>query len=106
MRKPRNYDEDLKALANKARKLQDRKVQQLGELVLATGADALASEELAGALLAAAESRDSTVKEGWRAKGAAFFRQARRPAREPASHSAGEPAVASAASSPGSEPGA
>jgi hypothetical protein len=40
MRKPRNYDEDLKALTAKARQLKARKQSQLGELVEATGADA------------------------------------------------------------------
>nr|WP_269147192.1 conjugal transfer protein TraD [Paracoccus denitrificans] len=50
MRKPRDYDAELKALEDKARELKTRKVQQLGELVIATGADALTAEELAGAL--------------------------------------------------------
>jgi hypothetical protein len=50
MRKPRDYDAELKALEDKARELKTRKVQQLGELVIATGADALTADELAGAL--------------------------------------------------------
>ena len=58
MRKPRNYDAELKALENKAKDLKARKVQQLGELVIATGADALTAEELAGALARAAQTRD------------------------------------------------
>jgi len=37
MRKPRDYDAELKALEDKARELKTRKVQQLGELVIATG---------------------------------------------------------------------
>ena len=41
MRKPRDFDAELKALVDKARNLKSRKVQQLGELVVATGADAL-----------------------------------------------------------------
>ena len=41
MRKPRDYDAELKALEDKAKELKTRKVQQLGELVIATGADAL-----------------------------------------------------------------
>ncbi|MFE3839639.1 conjugal transfer protein TraD, partial [Pseudogemmobacter sonorensis] len=41
MRKPRDYDAELKALEDKARELKARKVQQLGELVIATGADSL-----------------------------------------------------------------
>ncbi|WP_299748071.1 conjugal transfer protein TraD [uncultured Tateyamaria sp.] len=52
MRKPRDYDADLKALEEKAKELKTRKVQQLGELVVATGADAFSAEELAGAPVA------------------------------------------------------
>jgi hypothetical protein len=37
MRKPRDFDAELKALGDKARDLKSRKVQQLGELVIATG---------------------------------------------------------------------
>jgi len=73
MRKPRDYDAELKALDDKARQLKVRKLQQLGELVIATGADMLPVELLAGALLAAAETRDAGIKEGWRKRGAAFF---------------------------------
>ena len=39
MRKPRDFDGELKALQDKARDLKSRKVHQLGELVIATGAD-------------------------------------------------------------------
>jgi|TARA_Y100000815_G_scaffold158425_2_gene143850 hypothetical protein len=73
MRKARDYDAELKALGDKARALKARKVQQLGELVAATGADALDIETLAGAMLDAASSKDTHAKEAWRAKGAAFF---------------------------------
>ena len=72
MRKPCDIDSELKALADKARQLKERRVRQLGELVTTTGADALDPDELAGALLEAAGS-DSTRKEGWRRRGAAFF---------------------------------
>ena len=51
MRKPRDYDEELKTLEDKARELKSRKVRQLGELVIATGADRLTANELAGALI-------------------------------------------------------
>jgi Conjugal transfer protein TraD len=57
MRKPRDFDAELKALGDKARDLKSRKVQQLGELVMATGADALNANELAGALIVLAETR-------------------------------------------------
>ena len=73
MRKPRNYDEDLKALTAKAKQLKARKQSQLGELVEATGADALTIEELAGALLSIAAITDPQRREAWRKRGAAFF---------------------------------
>ncbi|MEF2074837.1 conjugal transfer protein TraD [Consotaella aegiceratis] len=74
MRKPRDYDAELKALEDKARELKTRKVQQLGELVVATGADALTADELAGALIALAETHDAGKREAWAKRGAAFFR--------------------------------
>ena len=46
MRKPRDFDAELKALGDKARDLKGRKVQQLGELVIATGADALSADAI------------------------------------------------------------
>ncbi len=74
MRKPRDYDAELKALEDKARDLKTRKVQQLGELVIATGADAFTAEELAGALVVLAETKDAGKREAWAQRGAAFFR--------------------------------
>lgn len=73
MRKPRDFDSELKALADKARALRERRVRQLGELVTATGADTLDADILAGALLHAVTVKDSATKEGWRKAGAAFF---------------------------------
>ena len=73
MRKPRDYDAELKALDGKARELKMRKVQQLGELVIATGADALTADELAGALVVLAETKDAGKREGWAKRGATFF---------------------------------
>ncbi|MEW9309925.1 conjugal transfer protein TraD [Labrys neptuniae] len=73
MRKPRNFDAELKALEDKARELKSRKVQQLGELVIATGADALSTEELAGALLLLTETKDAGKREVWARRGAMFF---------------------------------
>lgn len=73
MRKPQSFDSELKALADKARQLKERRVRQLGELVAATGADALDADLLAGALLHAAATQDATTKEAWRKAGAAFF---------------------------------
>lgn len=74
MRKPRDYDAELKALEDKARELKTRKVQQLGELIIATGADALTPDELAGALVALAETTDTDKRGAWARRGAAFFR--------------------------------
>ena len=74
MRKVRDYDAELKALADKARKLKARKVEQLGALVVATGADALDLEVIAGMLRQGVEqSEDDSVKESWRADGATFL---------------------------------
>lgn len=73
MRKPRDYDAELKALEDKARELKTRKVQQLGELVIATGADGLTPDELAGALVALVETKDAAKREAWAKRGATFF---------------------------------
>ena len=73
MRKPRDIDAELKALAEKAKLLKERRVLQLGELVIATGADTIDAETLAGALLVIAETTDAARKESWRKRGAAFF---------------------------------
>src|SRR3546814_8864334 len=74
MRKPRDFDAALKALDAKAKQLRQRKVTQLGELVVATGADALAVEELVGALLAAVTGGDFVAKEDWANGAARSFR--------------------------------
>jgi DNA-binding protein H-NS len=73
MRKPRDFDAELKALEDKARELKTRKVQQLGELVIATGADQLSTDELAGALVAIAETKDAGKREAWAKRGVMFF---------------------------------
>lgn len=89
MRKPRDFDAELKALNAKARQLQDRKLQQLGELVIATGADALPIEQLAGLLLAGVENKESNAKESWRKRGAAFFQRTARSGGSAGEHSGG-----------------
>ncbi|AMU96162.1 hypothetical protein AOA14_16280 [Sphingopyxis terrae subsp. terrae NBRC 15098] len=73
MRKPRDYDAELQALTDKAKALKSRKQTQLGELVIATGADVLSIEQLAGALIDAVGA-DAVRKEAWRKSGATFFR--------------------------------
>ena len=81
MRKPRDFDSELKALADKAKALKEKRMRQLGELVAATGADALDADLLAGVLLYAVASKDAATREGWRKAGAAFFRgKERKPA--------------------------
>lgn len=75
MRKPRDYDAELKALTDRARQLKERKVHQLGELVIATGADNLTIEQLAGLLLTGTASKDASAKEEWRERGASFFQR-------------------------------
>lgn len=93
MRKPRDFDAELKALEEKARDLKSRKVQQLGELVIATGADALSAEELAGALIVLTETKDAGKREAWARQGAAFFQsRARRSAPASDRDSGGAPA--------------
>jgi DNA-binding protein H-NS len=74
MRKPRDFDSELKALTDKAKLLKGQKVQQLGELVIATGADGFDPDTLTGALLVIVKTKDAKEREGWRSTGAAFFR--------------------------------
>lgn len=74
MRKPRDYNSELKALTDKTRLLKDRWVRQLGELVIATAADALDPDTLTGALLMIVETKDAEKREAWRSRGASFFR--------------------------------
>ena len=89
MRKPRDFDAELKALGDKARDLKNRKVQRLGELVIATSADSLGADELAGALIMLAETKDTAKKEAWTKRGAAFFQSRARRTAPPAERHAG-----------------
>jgi DNA-binding protein H-NS len=81
MRKPRDYNTELKMLSDKAKQLKARRQNQLGELVLSTVADGLTLEELAGALLAIAGTDEPAKREAWRKRGAAFFSGERQGAR-------------------------
>jgi DNA-binding protein H-NS len=74
MRKPRDFDSALRALTDKTKALKETKRRQLGELIMATGADRLDMEILAGGLLAIVAATDSVQKDQWRNEGAAFFR--------------------------------
>lgn len=75
MRKPRDFDAELKALSEKAALLKSRKVKQFGELVIATGADNLGIDELTGALVTIAATNEPQKREAWAAKGQAFFQR-------------------------------
>ena len=75
MRKVRDYDAELKALESRAKAIKARRVEQLGQLVIATGADTLDMETLAGVLLDAVALQNTEAKEASRAKGAAFFQR-------------------------------
>lgn len=101
MRKPRNIDAEIKALAEKTKQLKERRVQQLGELVIATGADSTDAETLAGALLVIAETRDPAKLEAWCKRGEAFFQGKSRnagkgPQRQPDSASQADSSAAQA----------
>ena len=85
MRKPRDFDSALRALTDKTKALKENKRRQLGELIVATGADALDMETLAGGLLTMVNTDDAVQKESWRKRGAAFFR--RPPGSLPTEHS-------------------
>ena len=90
MRKLRDFDGELKALQDKARDLKSRKVLGLGELVIATRADSLSTNELAGALIMLAETKDPARKEAWTKRGATFFQgRSRRTAPAAERHSGG-----------------
>ncbi len=107
MRKPRDFDAELKALEDKARNLKSRKVQQLGELVIATGGDMLSADELAGALIVLAETKEAAKREAWARRGAAFFQgRARRTAPASDRNTDGTPAQPSGAQPASSRKGA
>jgi hypothetical protein len=107
MRKPRDFDAELKALGDKARDLKSRKVLGLGELVIATGADSLSIDELAGALIMLAETKETAKKEAWARRGAAFFQsRARRTASTTDRNTDGAPAQPGGAQPASSRKGA
>jgi len=94
-RKPRDYDAELQALMEKAKKVKTQKTTQLGELVQVIGADALPIEALAGALLAAIEQSKKTPEAvaRWTERGQAFFQQGgKRGTKQKSDDTAGEAA--------------
>ena len=103
-RKPRDFDAELQALMDKAKKVKGQKTVQLGELVQVTGADALPIEALAGALLAAVEQSKKTPEAvaRWAERGQALFqkggkRGSKTSAAEPAGGAASDNGKAAAA---------
>lgn len=107
MRKPKDFDGELKVLQDKARSLKSQKVQKLGELVIATGADGLSADELAGALIVLAETKEAGRREAWAKRGAAFFQgRARRTAPAPAGDTGSAPAEPGRAQAPAGGKGA
>ena len=106
MRKPRDFDAELQALTDRAKTLKTKKQGQLGELVIATGADALSIEQLAGALLEVVGA-DTARKEAWLKSGAAFFRTGGARARKGQGRNAGRvSAIGAGAEPPSGETGA
>jgi hypothetical protein len=83
MRKPRDIDAELAALAERTSALKARRVMQLGELVGATGADTLDPDTLAGALLAMAAEQDGATRAAWKRDGERFFRGEHKAADKP-----------------------
>jgi len=81
VRKTRDYNAELRTLAEKAKALKAKKVEQLGQVVTSTGADTLDIDIIAGILITAVESTNAEEKEAWRAKGSAFFQRRGKKAR-------------------------
>ena len=92
-RKPRDYDAELQALMEKAKKVRTQKTVQLGELVQIVGADALPIEALAGALLSAVEQskKQPEAIARWTERGQTFFQQGGKRGKK---DTAGDPASA------------
>jgi hypothetical protein len=85
MRRPKDFDAQLKALADRARSLKEHKLHRLGELVVATGADTIDMETLAGGLLAITATKDPVQRAAWKSAGEEMFRKRVRPAKAGAS---------------------
>jgi len=96
-RKPRDFNAELQALMDKAKKVKGQKTVQLGELVQVTGADALPMEALAGALLAAVEQSKKSPEAvaRWTERGQAVFQRGGKRGKEAAP---GDPAPQSSSS--------
>jgi DNA-binding protein H-NS len=101
----KDYVAELKVLQQKQRELRAKHAQQLGDLVVATGADTLDPATLAGALLAAVKS-DKASRASWQAEGGRFLEGRTRTRRKAASGGTGPETHASKPGTPEAEPGA
>ena len=98
-RKPRDFDAELQALMDKAKRVKSQKTVQLGELIQVTGADALPVEALAGVLLAAVEQsrKQPEAVARWTERGQSFFQgRGKRGQKSGSSAGTGEPAPGAA----------
>ena len=102
-RKPRDFDAELKALMDKARKVKGQKTVQLGELVQVTGADSLPVEALAGVLLAAVEQskKQPEAVTRWTERGQSFFQQGGKRGKKSGSEASADEPASRAASNGG-----
>jgi len=84
--KPRDFDAELLALMEKAKKVKSQKTTRLGELIQVIGADSLPIEALAGILLAALEQAKEKPEAvtRWTERGQAFFQQGAKRGKKPA----------------------
>ena len=83
MRRPKDINAELEALAARTRALKARKVVQLGELVIGASADVLETEVLVGALLTAARTSEPRQIAIWREHGIRYFRREQAPTPSP-----------------------
>ena len=87
MRKVKDYDAEMKALEEKLRALKAERVLHYGQLVLATKADQLDDETLAGLLILGVSSKKADARDGWRDKGQTFFQERGKKSRRSPSNS-------------------
>lgn len=71
----KDLDAQLTALKKRKASLAAKRLQQLGQLVVATGGGNLKPEVIAGIMLAAISNPDEMRMEAWHRRGAAFFRE-------------------------------
>ena len=99
-RKPRDYDAELTALMERAKKVKSQKTIQLGEIAQMVGADTLPLEAFAGALMAAIEQskKQPEAIARWTERGESFFQQGGKRGRKPKAGDAAAPGADNAGS--------